>query len=209
MDTTVFKLEPFEDHYDVGDDIGSGHFAVVRKCTHRESQQTFAAKFIRKRRGGGRKGAKMEEIVKEINVLRCVSHPNVISLHEVYDTKLEVILVLELVSGGELFEYISEREALSEEEASAFIKQILEGVKHLHDNSIVHLDLKPENIMLLDQNCTSIKLIDFGLARKISDREDMRAMMGTAEFIAPEVVSYEPLSFATDMWSIGVITYIL
>ncbi|KAK7116700.1 hypothetical protein V1264_002333 [Littorina saxatilis] len=209
MDTSVFKLESFEDNYEAGDDIGSGHFAVVRRCTHRKTGQAFAAKFIRKRRGGGRKGAKMEEIVKEINILRCIDHPNVISLHEVYDTKMEVILVLELVSGGELFEYISEKEALSEEEASSFIKQILEGVKHLHDNKIVHLDLKPENIMLLNHNSTNIKLIDFGLARRLTDQEDMRAMMGTAEFIAPEVVSYEPLSLATDMWSIGVITYIL
>ena len=87
------------------------------------------------------------------------------------------------MSGGELFEYISEKEALSEEEASAFIKQILEGVKHLHEHHIVHLDLKPENIMLLDRNSTKIKLIDFGLARKIMDKEDVRAMMGTAEFI--------------------------
>ncbi|KAL8616676.1 hypothetical protein ACOMHN_031658 [Nucella lapillus] len=209
MDTSVFKLEPFEDNYETGEDIGSGHFAVVRKCTHRKTETAFAAKFIRKRRGGGRKGAKMEDIVKEINILRCINHPNIISLHEVYDTKMEVILVLELVSGGELFEYISDKEALSEEEASEFMKQILEGVKHLHENSVVHLDLKPENIMLLDQSSTKIKLIDFGLARKIGDKEDVRAMMGTAEFIAPEVVSYEPLSHATDMWSIGVITYIL
>ena len=69
---------------------------MVRKCTHRQTSEAFAAKFIRKRRGGGRKGAKMEDIVKEINVLRSIKHPNVISLHEVYDTKPEVILVLEL-----------------------------------------------------------------------------------------------------------------
>jgi death-associated protein kinase len=68
----------------------------VRRCTHRKSGKPYAAKFIRKRRGGGRKGAKMEDIVKEINVLRCIDHPNVISLHEVYDTRQEVILVLEL-----------------------------------------------------------------------------------------------------------------
>ncbi|GFR67462.1 death-associated protein kinase 1 [Elysia marginata] len=113
------------------------------------------------------------------------------------------------VTGGELFDYISEKDHLGEEEASAFIAQILRGLKHLHSNNIAHLDLKPENIMLRNRNSQSIKLIDFGLAQRINGKEDLRALMGTAEFVAPEVVSYETLSLATDMWSVGVITYIL
>ncbi|GFO37012.1 death-associated protein kinase 1 [Plakobranchus ocellatus] len=113
------------------------------------------------------------------------------------------------VTGGELFDYISEKDHLGEEEASAFIAQILRGLKHLHDHNIAHLDLKPENIMLRNRNTQSIKLIDFGLAQRIQGKEDIRALMGTAEFVAPEVVSYETLSLATDMWSVGVITYIL
>ncbi|ESO92519.1 hypothetical protein LOTGIDRAFT_55852, partial [Lottia gigantea] len=204
-----FIQEPFEEKYEVGDEIGSGHFAVVKRCTHKETGQEYAAKFIRKRRGGGKKGAKMEDIKKEIEILRCLHHRNIINVYDVYETRNEVILVLELVSGGELFDYISEKDKLSEEEACKFLVQILDGVKHLHDNEIAHLDLKPENIMLLNHNSQNIKLIDFGLAQKIDPKGDIRAMMGTAEFVAPEVISYEPLSLATDMWSIGVITYIL
>ena len=204
-----FKQSSFEDDYDVGDEIGSGKFAIVKKCLNKETNIEYAAKYIRKRRGGGRRGAKMEDIKKEVDILHQIDHPNIIQLYEVYETKLEVILVLELVSGGELFDYISEKDHLSEEEASAFIKQILDGVEHLHSKNIAHLDLKPENIMLLNKNSTRIKLIDFGLAQMIGPNSNIRAMMGTAEFIAPEIVSYEPLSLATDMWSIGVITYIL
>ncbi|XP_067666267.1 death-associated protein kinase 1-like isoform X1 [Haliotis asinina] len=204
-----FKQDPFEDSYEIGEEIGSGHFAVVRKCTHRLTLVEYAAKFIRKKRGGGRRGAKMEDIQKEIDLLQEVDHSNIISLYDVYETKTEVILVLELVSGGELFDYISEKDHLGEEEASAFIKQILEGVQHLHNKNIAHLDLKPENIMMLNSHSQDIKLIDFGLAQKIRPMDEHRAMMGTAEFVAPEVVSYEPLSLATDMWSVGVITYIL
>lgn len=204
-----FKQEPFENYYEVGDEIGSGQFAIVKKCQHKETNKEYAAKFIRKRRGGGRRGAKMEDIQKEVNILTSVDHPNIIHLYEVYECRTEVILVLELVAGGELFDYISEKDHLSEEEASSFLKQILDGVEHLHSKNVAHLDLKPENIMLLDKNSTRIKLIDFGLAQVIGPKMDIRAMMGTAEFVAPEVVSYEPLSLATDMWSIGVITYIL
>ncbi|XP_021346107.1 death-associated protein kinase 1-like isoform X2 [Mizuhopecten yessoensis] len=204
-----FKQEPFENFYEVGEDIGSGQFAIVRKARHKETDVEYAAKFIRKKRGGGRRGAKMEDIQREVNILSMIDHPNIIHLLEVYDTRTEVILVLELVSGGELFDYISEKDHLSEEEASTFIKQILEAVQHLHTKCIAHLDLKPENIMLLNKNSCRIKLIDFGLSQVITPKSDIRAMMGTAEFIAPEVVSYDPLSLATDMWSIGVITYIL
>lgn len=204
-----FQQTPFEDDYDVGDEIGSGKFAIVKKCVKKNTNTEYAAKFIRKRRGGGRRGAKMEDIRKEVDILHQIDHPHIIHLYEVYETRLEVILVLELVSGGELFDYISEKDHLSEEEASTFIKQILDGVEHLHSQNIAHLDLKPENIMLLNKNSTSIKLIDFGLAQIIGPNADVRAMMGTAEFVAPEIVSYEPLSSATDMWSIGVITYIL
>jgi death-associated protein kinase len=111
--------------------------------------------------------------------------------------------------GGELFDFIAERERLSEEEASFFIKQILLGVQHLHNHNVAHLDLKPENVMLLGDNSRIIKLIDFGLSRKILPGAEVREMLGTPEFVSPEVVNYEPLSLNTDLWSIGVITYIM
>ena len=117
--------------------------------------------------------------------------------------------ILFRLRGGELFDFISEKERLSEEEASDFIQQILLGLKHMHSKNIAHLDLKPENIMLKDENGHKLKLIDFGLSRKIKPGEEVREMLGTPEFVSPEVVNYEPLSLTTDMWSIGVITYIL
>jgi len=136
-------------------------------------------------------------------------HPNVITLHDVFENKHEIILVLELVGAGELFHYIAEKDALSEEEAAKFILQILEGVHHMHQKNIVHLDLKPENIMLLEKNKTQIKIIDFGISRKLRPNEPTKETFGTPEFVAPEVIAFEPVTLATDMWSIGVITYIL
>ncbi|NWU89173.1 DAPK1 kinase, partial [Upupa epops] len=115
------------------------------------------------------------------------------------------------VAGGELFDFLAEKESLTEEEATEFLKQILNGVQYLHSLQIAHFDLKPENIMLLDKNVPKprIKIIDFGLAHKIDFGNEFKNIFGTPEFVAPEIVNYEPLGLEADMWSIGVITYIL
>lgn len=97
---------------------------------------------------------------------------------------------------------MAQKESLSEEEATSFIKQILDGVNYLHTKKIAHFDLKPENIMLLDKNIPipHIKLIDFGLAHEIEDGVEFKNIFGTPEFVAPEIVNYEPLGLEADMW---------
>ncbi|XP_067169487.1 death-associated protein kinase 2-like [Apteryx mantelli] len=132
-------------------------------------------------------------------------------LHDLFASKAEMVLILELIRGGELFDFIAEKEALSEEEAIEFLEQILRGVEYMHARRVAHFDLKPENIMLLEKDVPKpqIKIIDFGLAQKLEDGVTFKSLCGTPQYIAPEVINYEPLSAATDMWSIGVITYIL
>ncbi|XP_075903367.1 death-associated protein kinase 1 isoform X2 [Nelusetta ayraudi] len=209
---TVFNQENVEEFYEIGDELGSGQFAVVRRCRHRGTGVEFAAKFIKKRRSkSSRRGVTREDIEREVNILKEIHHPNIITLHEVFENKAEVILILELVAGGELFDFLAEKESLSEEEATQFLKQILDGVFYLHSKQIAHFDLKPENIMLLNRSVPHprIKIIDFGLAHKIDFGNDFKNIFGTPEFVAPEVVNYEPLGLEADMWSVGVITYIL
>ena len=87
------------------------------------------------------------------------------------------------MKGGELFELISEKGCLAEEEAVHYMKQILMAIKHLHDRNIVHLDLKPENILLSDKTAKRIKLIDFGISRKIVNDLDVKGLYGTPEFV--------------------------
>ncbi|KAA0717371.1 Death-associated protein kinase 1 [Triplophysa tibetana] len=189
-----------------------GQFAVVKKCRHKNTGVEYAAKFIKKRRSkSSRRGVSKEDIEREVSILKEIQHPNVITMHNVFENKSEVILILELVAGGELFDFLAEKESLSEEEATEFLKQILDGVSYLHSKQIAHFDLKPENIMLLNRSMPHprIKLIDFGLAHKIDFGNDFKNIFGTPEFVAPEVVNYEPLGLEADMWSIGVITYIL
>ncbi|XP_060763183.1 death-associated protein kinase 1 [Neoarius graeffei] len=209
---TPFNQENVEDHYEIGDELGSGQFAVVRKCRKKSTGYEYAAKFIKKRRSkSSRRGVSKEDIEREVSILKQIQHPNVITLHDVFENKSEVILILELVAGGELFDFLAEKESLSEEEATEFLKQILDGVNYLHSKHIAHFDLKPENIMLLNRSMPHprIKLIDFGLAHKIDFSNDFKNIFGTPEFVAPEVVNYEPLGLEADMWSVGVITYIL
>uniref|UniRef100_A0A8C1SUN0 Si:dkey-240h12.4 n=1 Tax=Cyprinus carpio TaxID=7962 RepID=A0A8C1SUN0_CYPCA len=184
----VFKLDNVEDLYEIGNVLGSGHFGQVREVRERATGVLWAGKFLKLKKGAGsRLGLERKSVEKE------------------------VVLIIELIKGGELFDFIAEKENLTETEAIEFLKQILEGVSYMHQKNIAHFDLKPENIMLLDKHAPNpdIKIIDFGMAHRFSQGEEYKSLGGTPQYIAPEIINYEPLSTAADMWSIGVITYIL
>ncbi|XP_074164016.1 death-associated protein kinase 3 isoform X2 [Sminthopsis crassicaudata] len=183
---STFRQEDVEDHYEMGEELGSGQFAIVRKCRQKSNGMEYAAKFIKKRRlSSSRRGVSREEIEREVDILREIQHPNIITLHDIFENKTDVVLILELVSGGELFDFLAEKESLTEEEATQFLKQILDGVHYLHSKRIAHFDLKPENIMLLDKNVPNprIKLIDFGIAHKIEAGNEFKNIFGTPEFV--------------------------
>ncbi|XP_067833482.1 death-associated protein kinase 2-like, partial [Heptranchias perlo] len=206
------NLQNMEDLYEFGETLGSGHFGIVRRCLMKTTRDPFAAKFIKLRRSKTSCwGLEREQIDREVNIMREVQHPNVIALYDVFESRTDMVLILELVSGGELFDYVADKEILSEDQAMEFIQQILQAVGYLHSKSISHLDLKPENILLLEKDVPNphIKLIDFGLAQKIEEGAEFRSMCGTPQYIAPEIINYEPLGPPADMWSVGVITYIL
>ncbi|XP_053717650.1 death-associated protein kinase 2 [Synchiropus splendidus] len=208
----MFKPENVEDFYSIGDVLGSGHFGLVRRVTELTSGTPWAGKFMKMRRNScSRLGVDKSKVEQEVEILQALQHPNIVFLKDVFESKSEVVLILEIVSGGELFDFIAEKENLLESEAIEFMKQILKGLAFMHSKNIAHFDLKPENIMLSDNKCThpNIKLIDFGLAHRFYQGEEYQSSSGTPQYIAPELVKSEPLSTAADMWSIGVITYIL
>ncbi|CAJ1081964.1 LOW QUALITY PROTEIN: serine/threonine-protein kinase 17A [Xyrichtys novacula] len=210
---TTIKTEPFTDYYTIipGKELGRGKFAVVRKCVEKCTGNEYAAKFMRKRRKG--QDCRME-IIHEIAVLElATASPRVVNLHQVYEMASEMVLVLEYAAGGEIFNQCvadREEEAFSEDDVKRLMRQILEGVSFLHQNNVVHLDLKPQNILL---TCSSplgdIKIVDFGLSRMVCSHQELREIMGTPEYVAPEILNYEPISTATDMWSIGVLAYVM
>ncbi|XP_053349780.1 serine/threonine-protein kinase 17A isoform X1 [Clarias gariepinus] len=209
---SVIQREPFTEHYTLipGKELGRGKFAVVKKCFEKSTGREYAAKFMRKRRKGQDCRA---EIIHEIAVLELASSCHrVVNLHAVYEMSSEIVLVLEFAAGGEIFnQCVAERdEAFKEEDVKRLMRQILEGVAFLHKNNVVHLDLKPQNILLTsDDPLGDIKIVDFGLSRMVSSNQEIREIMGTPEYVAPEVLNYEPISTATDMWSIGVLAYVM
>ncbi|XP_042625090.1 myosin light chain kinase 2, skeletal/cardiac muscle-like [Cyprinus carpio] len=185
--------------------LGGGRFGQVHKCIENSSGLTLAAKIIKAR------SQKEKEVVKnEIQVMNQLDHANLIQLYAAYESRNDVILVLEYVDGGELFDrIIDENYKLKELDTVMFIRQICEGLRYMHKMYILHLDLKPENILCVSRVTNKVKIIDFGLARKYQPREKLRVNFGTPEFLSPEVVNYDFVSFNTDMWSLGVIAYML
>jgi serine/threonine protein kinase len=114
------------------------------------------------------------------------------------------------LSGGELFEKIADPNyKMTEPEAKRYIKQLCEGLQNMHENNIVHLDIKPENILFESKTSPNIKLVDFGLATKLDPDEVVKVSSATIEFAAPEIVEKDAVGFATDMWAVGVLTYVL
>lgn len=121
-----------------------------------------------------------------------------------------IIISIHSIEGGELFDrVIGDDFVLTERACIVFVRQICEALEFIHRNHILHLDLKPENIMCLSREGNRIKIIDFGLARKFDPEKKMQILFGTPEFVAPEVVNFDPIDFGTDMWSVGVICYVL
>ncbi|XP_045143443.1 myosin light chain kinase, smooth muscle isoform X2 [Echinops telfairi] len=193
------------DFYDIEERLGSGKFGQVFRLVEKKTKKTWAGKFFK-----AYSAKEKESIRQEISIMNCLHHPKLVQCVDAFEEKANIVMVLEMVSGGELFERIIDEDfELTERECIKYMKQISEGVQYIHRQGIVHLDLKPENIMCVNKTGTSIKLIDFGLARRLENAGSLKVLFGTPEFVAPEVINYEPIGYATDMWSIGVICYIL
>ncbi|XP_007541670.1 serine/threonine-protein kinase 17B [Poecilia formosa] len=205
---TPISSEPLEIAYEVTGELGRGKFAVVKRCVEKSSGKEFAAKFLRKRRRGRDCRA---EAVHEMAVLELARNsPRVVNLYAAHETDHDLVLLLEYAAGGEIFDLCVSEELLPEAQVTRLIRQTLEGVQHLHQNQLVHLDLKPQNILLTSLAPPGdIKIVDFGLARRLGTAGELREILGTPEYVAPEVLNYEPITTATDLWSVGVIAYML
>uniref|UniRef100_A0A0K0EX48 Stretchin-Mlck (inferred by orthology to a D. melanogaster protein) n=1 Tax=Strongyloides venezuelensis TaxID=75913 RepID=A0A0K0EX48_STRVS len=203
------KRQKISDFYKFEQPIGEGKFGRVFKCIEKSTHLCLAAKCIKIK-----KDSELKQVENEISILTKMRHKCIAQIYDAYyiekNFDKEVILIMEIVEGGELFDRVVEDSYILTELAIALIiHQICEAIKYIHSNNFIHLDLKPENIMCVSQSSNQIKLIDFGLAQHYDGEHDLLFMAGTPEFAAPEVIKYEPLNFHTDMWSVGVITYIL
>ena len=139
-----------------------------------------------------------------------MNHPNIARIYETFEDERYYFIVMEYCEGGELLEYVSKKNHLDEKSTATVMKQAMYALSYLHNNNICHRDIKPENFLLASKNgLLEIKMIDFGLARKLKSKEDtMNAITGSPYYIAPEIFS-ENYTMKCDIWALGVLMYVL
>jgi calcium-dependent protein kinase len=209
--------DPFE-VYDYLKVLGEGSFGRVSKVIHRKLAIVRALKAIDKKIGGLISEEHQKKLIKEINILKSLDHPNIIKVYEYFDTASKLYIVTEYCSGGELFERILKMKIFSEKTVAHVMKQLLSAVNYCHLNNVIHRDLKPENILIesqadAKQEYFTIKIIDFGTSDVFRNRRNSRfkkftEKIGSSYYIAPEVLNgnYDE---KCDIWSCGVIMYML
>ncbi|TFK02053.1 Myosin light chain kinase, smooth muscle [Platysternon megacephalum] len=202
---TINTVVKASDLYTQLEKLGAGKFGMVYKLQEKATGKIRAGKYFRTRTPKEREAA-----CREVELMNLLHHPRLVQCLAAFQSRAELVMVMEYVVGGELFERIVDDDFEHTEPTSIqYMRQILEGIQYVHRQSIVHLDLKPENIVCVSTSSHWVKIIDFGLARRLDPNSPMKVMHGTPEFMAPEVIAFEPVGFTTDMWSIGVICYIL
>ncbi|KAJ3026637.1 UNVERIFIED_CONTAM: hypothetical protein HDU68_005309 [Siphonaria sp. JEL0065] len=194
--------------YKTGKTLGQGSYATVKEAVISTGEH-FAVKVISKKLMAGREHL----ILNEIEILKKVSKGNhhIVTLHDYFETPNNLYLVMDLCTGGELFDRIVERGSFFEEDAAEIIRTVLEAVAYLHSQNIVHRDLKPENLLFRAKDSNDLVIADFGLS-KISDGEalnNLKTLCGTPGYMAPEVILKTGHGKSVDLWSIGVMTYFL
>jgi len=197
--------------YEFKEALGSGSFAVVKRGIRRSDKQEFAIKCIKKAKLNPEELAVVHD---EVDIMYKIQHQNCIRLFEMYESKKKVYMVIELLSGGELFDRIVSKGSFSEAEAASLMQSLAGAIKYLHGIGIVHRDLKPENLLYANTTDKSpIKITDFGLAKlkpeKDGDSQKMSTACGTPGYVAPEVLMNVAYGPSVDLWSLGVILYIL
>lgn len=199
-----------DDFYKLGDILGEGAFAQVRLAFDLQTGEKAAVKIIQKH---GYDPREMEYIIREMDIMKSVSHPNVVNTLDMFDSASHLHIVLEYMAGGELFDIIADAGSFTERKAAQVTRDLIKGVQYLHMHDIVHRDLKPENVLCVSKSWPlHVKIADFGLADYTEDGEIRSAgggMIGTPGYVAPEVVNKKNYGPAVDMWAVGVLLYIM
>ncbi len=199
--------EDVKKKYYFEEQIGTGYFGTVKVAVPiQDRNKKYACKAIDKTKVHVKK---INTLIREIETLSMVDHPNIIKYYETYSDEKYFYIIMEHCTGGDLFDYIVKKKHFSETEACNLIFKMMSAVVHCHSLGIVHRDLKPENILFENKSeFSDIKIIDFGLSRKLFNNDDLHSIVGSPFYVAPEVLegNYDA---KCDVWSIGVISYCL
>ncbi|XP_050314031.1 ribosomal protein S6 kinase 2 beta [Anthonomus grandis grandis] len=194
----------FFDDYILLNLLGTGSYSLCKLAKHKTTGQQYAVKIINK---------SMCDCREEVELLlRYGQHPGIVKLKAVYEEATKFYLVLQLLKGGDLLDHMIKRIRLTEREAAVILNTLANTVAYLHENGVVHRDLKPENILFVDENCApdSVKICDMGFAKQLrADNGLLMTPCYTANFVAPEVLKRQGYDAACDIWSLGVILFIM
>ncbi|XP_045774491.1 obscurin isoform X8 [Maniola jurtina] len=198
------STKPFGDYYDLGDELGRGVQGVVYHAAERQSGRNYAAKIMHGH-------SELKPFMKnELDIMNLLNDRHLIRLYDAYEHDHTLALVTELAAGGELVrDRLLRSQGYTEREVAGYIRQLLRGLKHMHDNSVAHLGLTIGELLLSHAGSDELKICDFGLSRRIQLNKHAALDYGMPEFVAPEVANGEGVAFGADMWSVGIITYIL
>lgn len=208
----VGKTKPLEETYTMGKPIGTpGAFGQAFMVTYKPTGETRVVKIVSKQKfpNDKHRADHFEQLRNEIAIMRKAKHPNIIQFYKVFETSADIAMVMECCSGGELFDRIQALGHFSEQQASGVLKQIISGIKYLHEQRIAHCDLKPDNFLFLDKSPDSaLKIIDFGMSKHVLRGTFLTRFRGTPYYVAPEVLAGK-YSEHCDIWSFGVIMFVL
>ena len=192
-------------NYLLFDQIGMGNFSKVTRAVHVLTEQVVAVKILEKDKIED--DIDVERIIREIEILKNINHPNIAQMYETYSTVHNIYLMIEYVEGGDLSNYINHTNYLSEQKACYFFRQIIGVIEYLNMIGISHRDIKTENI-LLDKDKKNIKVIDFGLSNYCSGKSLLHSSCGSPCYASPEMLSGKPYQgITTDIWSSGIVLY--
>lgn len=198
----------FDELYRLKGVLGTGAFSTVREGYHRSNGQvSYAVKCINRKKLSEEDEA---ALLDEVSILKEMKHVHIIRLYDFFTEPSTYYLVMERMRGGELFDRIVAKAYYNEKEARDTCKIVLDAVGYCHKNHVAHRDLKPENLLLLSENDDSaVKIADFGFAKKVYEKNSLTTQCGTPGYVAPEILEGTPYDERADMWSVGVILYIL
>lgn len=205
----VVKTGPITEHYEIDPKpFANGQWAKVYRCRSRSTGIMYAAKYSSRNRFNADCSAELRHEIALLSL--CSQSPRVVRLHDVYETPKEIILVMEYAPGGDMQTLIDGDLVPLEGDVVHFVRQLVEGLAYLHQRNIAHLDIKPQNLVMMGTfpEC-EVKLCDFEISRVILEGTEVREILGTPDYVAPEILHYEPITLAADMWSVGVTTYVL
>ncbi|KAK2576391.1 hypothetical protein KPH14_005736 [Odynerus spinipes] len=195
--------KPYGDFYDLGDELGRGTQGITYHAVERATGRNYAAKVMHGH------GEVKPFMYNEIDAMNQLNHKKLLRLHDAHETDKSLTLIMELAAGGELADTLTKQPYYTEAEIAGYMRQLLWGLEYMHDSHYAHLGLTLGDLLISHTGGDDLKIGDFGLARRIAQTRLMTLGYGMPEYVAPEVTNNEGVDYSADMWSVGIITYIL